>query len=225
MVQPQRGRAARRCLNLGLSSRSSVRGGPTVAEGRSNRSPDNRRRARSLVHRLCDQPEVDASYGEGPCPFLPGKSLWQKVRFAKRQAILQQFGWTRFCPATLKETTPANSNSCGADVIPNWLEYPAAIGVAHPCIEAWLLSDAAAITRAMGLAQQPEVPMEPESLPAPYKDRSQNPKVVLGRCTGSTGPSLRRRDDADCTENRDLDAIRLAAQGVSPHSRMRLSGL
>ncbi len=37
-----------------------------------------------------------------------------------------------------------------------------AIGVAHPCIESWLLADAAAIRRALALPATPKLPAEPE---------------------------------------------------------------
>ena len=38
-----------------------------------------------LVHRLCDRPG-SMRVRLRPLPFLQGKGLWQKVRFAKRQA-------------------------------------------------------------------------------------------------------------------------------------------
>jgi hypothetical protein len=39
-----------------------------------------------LVHRLCNRP-VSMRVRRRPLPFLQGKGLWQKVRFAKRQAF------------------------------------------------------------------------------------------------------------------------------------------
>jgi len=42
-----------------------------------------------------------------------------------------------------------------------------AVGVAHPCVEAWLLVDSLAIARALGLSNSVVVPSNPESLPAP----------------------------------------------------------
>lgn len=61
-----------------------------------------------------------------------------------------------------------------------------AIGVAHPCIEAWLLSDASAVRRGLSLNQRPPVPPDPESLPAPQANRTHNPKTVLAACSPNT---------------------------------------
>jgi hypothetical protein len=57
--------------------------------------------------------------------------------------------------------------------------YPMAIGIAHPCIEAWLLADPTAIRRGLDLPSTPKVPAEPEQLPAPLQNRANNPKTVL----------------------------------------------
>ena len=59
-----------------------------------------------------------------------------------------------------------------------------AIGVAQPCIEAWLLADATAIRRGLELSDTPAVPAEPELLPAPCEDDRQNPKRVLVKAAG-----------------------------------------
>src|SRR5205823_153554 len=113
-----------------------------------------------------------------PLPFLQGKGLWQKVRFAKRQALNSGSGGLVFVLDT-EGNHPGQLQQLRRGRDFESVEYPTAVGVAHPCIEAWLLADASAISRAMGLEQRPEVPVEPESLPAPCKDRSQNPKVLL----------------------------------------------
>ncbi len=68
-----------------------------------------------------------------------------------------------------------------------YLDLPTAIGVAHPCIEAWLLADPSAIRAGLKLMGDPHVPEDPESLPAPCDDRTNNPKTHLAQCAGQTG--------------------------------------
>jgi hypothetical protein len=62
-----------------------------------------------------------------------------------------------------------------------------AIGVARPCIEAWLLSDGAALRLALILSRTPELPEEPESLPSNRRD-PQHPKQVLAQIGASSQP-------------------------------------
>lgn len=69
-------------------------------------------------------------------------------------------------------------------------EFPLAVGVAHPCIEAWLLADAAAIRRGLELPGNPALPDQPESLPAPRNDRKNNPKTALAALAPSTKREL-----------------------------------
>ena len=61
---------------------------------------------------------------------------------------------------------------------------PMVIGVAHPCLEVWLMADAAPIKKVFGLDSSPQVPAKPEELPAPCHDRKRNPKTELVRCAG-----------------------------------------
>jgi hypothetical protein len=158
-----------------------------------------------FVHRLCDRPN-SMRVRRRPLPFLHGKGLWQKVRFAKRQSFNSGSAGLVFVldtegnhPGQLRELQRGRNFE-----LP---EYPAAVGVAHPCIEAWLLADASALSRAMGLALQPQVPAKPESLPAPFKDRSQNPKILLSRCAGLNRP-LSSAETTRIALIQDLDAIR-----------------
>jgi hypothetical protein len=72
--------------------------------------------------------------------------------------------------------------------IQEWLGQsakPIAVGVAHPCIEAWLLCAAGPIKKGCKRdALNGKLPHDPELLPAPRKDRRRNPKVVLQRISG-----------------------------------------
>jgi hypothetical protein len=159
-----------------------------------------------LVHRLCNEPD-SMRVRRRPLPFLQGKGLWQKVRFAKRQAFNSGSAALVFVLDT-EGNHPAQLDKLRRGRDFELSEYPAAIGVAHPCLEAWLLSDGAAITRAIGLALQPDVPTEPELLPAPHHDRSHNPKIILGRCASLNRPLSSKETTKIALEIRDLNTIR-----------------
>jgi hypothetical protein len=160
-----------------------------------------------LVHGLCDRPD-SMRVRRRALQFLQGKSLWKKVQFAKRQAFYSGSAGLVFVLDTEgNHPGPLDELRRGREFeLPM---YPTAIGVAHPCIEAWLLADSSAITRALGLGERANVPSEPESLPAPCKDRNQNPKARLARSVGRD----RHLSSAETTrivqEIRDLDAIRI----------------
>ena len=87
--------------------------------------------------------------------------------------------------------------------------FPMAIGIAHPCIEAWLLTDGTAIRRGLDLPATPTVPEEPENLPAPCVDRSNNPKTAL-RAAGGCARAELSTDEKDkiATAINDLDRLR-----------------
>jgi hypothetical protein len=160
-----------------------------------------------LVHRLCDEPE-SMRVRRRPLPFLQGKGLWQKVRFAKRQAFNSKSAGLVFVIDT-EGSHPGQLEQLQRGRDFELHEFPAAVGVAHPCIEAWLLADASAISRALGLASlRADVPEEPETLPAPYKDRKQNPKAVLARCAGQGRPLSSAQTTRIVQVVRDLDVIR-----------------
>ena len=133
--------------------------------------------------------------------------MWQKVRFAKRQAFYNGSAGFAFVLDT-EGDHPGQLEKLKRGRDAELLEYPAAVGVTHPCIEAWLLADASAITRALGLAQRADVPEVPESLPAPCKGRKQNPKAVLGRCAGQDRPLSSSQTTRIVLEIRDLNVIR-----------------
>ncbi len=159
-----------------------------------------------LVHRLCDRPS-SMRVRRRPLPFLQGKGVWQKLRSAKRQAFNSGSAGPVFVLDT-EGNHPGQLEQLrrGRDFeLPN---YPAAIGVAHPCIEAWLLADASAISRALELEHPVEVPPEPETLPAPCKDRTQNPKIRLARCAGLNRHLSATETTQIARTIRDLDAIR-----------------
>ena len=168
--------------------------------------PPNRGVVPVFVHGLCDRPS-SMQVRRRRLAFLDRGGLMRKLRFAKSQAFYSGSAGLVFVldtegnhPGLLKELL----HECGS----TFKEYPAAVGVAHPCIEAWLLADAPAISRAMELAKQPDVPAEPESLPAPCKNRDHNPKVLLGRCAGLKHPLSSAETTRIAHQIRNLDTIR-----------------
>ena len=163
--------------------------GPTDLGMQYNRAkPPNEGVVPIFVSTLCGRPphlQVKCK----PLQFLQGKGTHQKVKFAKRQAkingsagivfVLDTEGKTKSVLADLKR---------GRDSVSP--DFPAAVGVAHPCVEAWLLVDAVAIALVLGLPAPPALPADPESLPAPCNNRTNNPKTVLGACANSPQTDL-----------------------------------
>lgn len=94
----------------------------------------------------------------------------------------------------------------GRDAGPS--DVPMAVGVAHPCIESWLLADGTAIRRGLKLERTPDVPQEPEELPAPREDRKKNPKTILARIARSRNKELSadEKDDVALAMN-DMDLV------------------
>jgi hypothetical protein len=110
--------------------------------------------------------------------YLQGKGLWQKVRFAKRQARYNK----STCGAVFVLDTEGDDGvvqelTRGRDY--ELAGFPLAVGAARPCIESWLLVDSSAVRQTLGLDHLPELPEDPESLPAPSHNRTHNPKTVL----------------------------------------------
>jgi hypothetical protein len=161
-----------------------------------------------LLHTLCGRPANMLVKRYGPL-FLQRKgTLPQKVQFAKRQATYNRSAGAAFVvdsEGALKERmsdlTKGRRMETG--------DFPMVLGVAHPCIEAWLLADASAIRRGLDLTHNPEVPSEPEKLPAPRQDRRRNAKTELARAAGQS-----RRDLSATEKDRigrgmsDMDLVR-----------------
>jgi hypothetical protein len=149
-----------------------------------------------LTHKLCGKPnrmrvKTKVLFS------LQGKGLPEKVKFAKRQAFYnrgtQAVVFVRDSEGgekELSETKAAMEKGRDAE----GLSIPMAIGVAHPCIESWLLTDAAAIRRGLELSSNPTVPDKPESLPAPCMSRKNNPKAALVRAAGSAKKELSAKE-------------------------------
>ncbi len=162
-----------------------------------------------LVHALCGKPN-GMLVKRRAFAFLQGKKLPQKVHFAKRQACYNGSAGAVFVVDSEGDTRELTKKKFdlehGRDqALP---EFPMAVGVAHPCIEAWLLADASAIRRACRLPRDPEMPHEPEQLPAPNRDRNACPKAVLGQVAGAKGPLESEEMWRIASEVRQLDLLR-----------------
>lgn len=166
-----------------------------------------------LTHKLCGKPQRMLVKRRAYATLQgKGKGRWRKVQFAKRQAhynrttdglvfVLDSEGDHEKLKST-KEDLEKGRDADG-------LSIPMAVGVAHPCIESWLLADATAIRRGLDLHESPEVTEEPESLPAPCEDRKRNPKTVLARAAGSTKKELSaEQKDKIATAVNDLALLR-----------------
>lgn len=134
-----------------------------------------------LTRRICgDTPHMVVKTKR--YPHLQSRlARWRKVHFAKKMASNNGSDGCVFVIDSEGDKESVQKELVkGRDSI--YPSYPMAIGVAHPCIEAWLLADASAIRRGMNLVQRPTVPSRPEELPAPQHDAKNNPKVALASC-------------------------------------------
>ena len=128
-----------------------------------------------------------------PFPHLQGKGLWQKVKFAKRQAFSNGSAGAVFVMDSEGNHRGRLAElSRGRDAA--YREFPMAVGIAHPCIEAWLLVDSLTIARALGLSNPPVGPSNPENLPAPRANPDHNPKRVLAICAGRSAKAISWRE-------------------------------
>jgi hypothetical protein len=133
-----------------------------------------------LVHRLCDRPPTMVAKRR-PFAFLQGKNLAQKVRFARRQAYYNRSAGAVFVMDSEgdERRRRAVQDEMAKGREQDQLTLPMAIGVAQPCIEAWLLVDEQVIRRVAGIEGSLALPAEPELLPAPCRSKTANPKAVL----------------------------------------------
>ena len=137
-----------------------------------------------LVHALCGKPATMRVKRYGRRFMMRSGTLKQKARFAKRQARYNGSAGAVFVvdsdgdlKGRTRELVEGRRMETG--------DFPMAIGVAHPCVEAWLLADDGAIRRALNLSTDPACPEQPETLPATGRDRRRNAKTELARIAGA----------------------------------------
>lgn len=192
-----------------------------VGEGRTElgrgKSPDEQKPTRPnqgvlpiLVHSLCGRPDAMLVKCRKHSS-LQGKTRAQKVQFAKRQAMYNGSAGMVFVvdsdgdwKGRIRELTDGRNREHP--------QYPAAVGVAHPCIEAWLLADATAVQQGLSLLNAPAVCDDPEKLPAPCRDRNKNPKTVLCDVAGKSAASRQeisaQEKDRIATAMNDMNLLR-----------------
>jgi hypothetical protein len=169
-------------------------------------SPPNTGALPIIVHSLCGKPN-EMLVVRRQHASLQGKTRAQKVHFAKRQASCNGSAGVVFVldsegdlKERRKELIEGRDRGCP--------EYPMAVGVAHPCIEAWLLTDAGAIRQGLGLAELPAIPEKSEQLPAPCHNQKNNPKAILRKIAETAKRELCSRDKDSIAALIDLSLLR-----------------
>jgi hypothetical protein len=169
-----------------------------------------------LLHKLCGRPD-EMLVKRRRFAHLEGRSLKQKVLYAKRQASCNGANGVVFVVDTEGERPDRKLKEMAEGRDEKLSDYPMAIGVAHTCIEAWLLADPAAIARGVGLASHPIVPSDPEGLPAPQKRSGDDPKTVLAKCVGQQGALPSVTTTAIARAMKDLSQVeRVCLWGFAP---------
>ncbi len=133
-----------------------------------------------LVHKICKKPG-NMRVIRRRVSLLRGKTLAEKVYFERYQAIYSKYrGIVLVVDSDGKlELTRKNWHEAREKSNARLSNHlPMAIGIAHPCIESWLLSDATAIRRGLELERTPVVSDNPESL-SPKKSNKNHPKNVF----------------------------------------------
>lgn len=159
-----------------------------------------------LLHKLCGKPDRMLVKSRR-LMHLEGRTLRKKVWLAKHQAwvngsnaavfVIDSDAKPKALPRMRAELEDGRDGGLE--------EFPMAVGVAQPCIESWLLTDATAIRRGLDLPETPAVPDKPEELAAPNQDRNRNPKTELVRIAGSRTKELSTKEkDSIAGEMNDI---------------------
>ena len=156
-----------------------------------------------LVHGLCGHPN-SMKVRRRKAAFLMGRGQCEKLRFAMTQyrgsrGVVYVVDTDGDHPGRIDRLRAIRDSIMPA--------YPAVVGVAHPCIEAWLLGDPKAIRRAFGLPQPIAVTETPEELPATKDKTGGDPKAVLGRCLGRSGAMPADKTTRIALQIRDYEAL------------------
>ncbi len=179
------------------------------SQGGPSPQPPDRGMIPILVHTLCGRPPTMRVKCRR-LAFLQKKgSLSQKVRFGRSQARITGSHAVVFVvdsDGNWKSKYSELVKGRDMDLVP---QFPTALGVAHPCIEAWLLADAGAIQRAMALPGAPTLPPKPENLPAPSQNCAASPKSVLAQAASKPG-QLKAQEKWDIA--REMDNMELVCQ-------------
>ncbi|MGB4728191.1 MAG: hypothetical protein WBH86_12380, partial [Thermogutta sp.] len=109
-----------------------------------------------LVNKLCGCPN-NILVRCRPLAFLikKGGSLAKKVKFARQQARISESAGIVVVVDSDGHWKKKHDELIKGRNMDQMPSFPTALGVAHPCIEAWLLPDAVAIQRAFKLKAPP----------------------------------------------------------------------
>jgi Domain of unknown function (DUF4276) len=135
-----------------------------------------------LAFRLCESPDAMHVRRRKPLFLQKATPLWRRVQQSKMRAadacddgLIYVVDTEGEKPQKLRAALEKGRDS-------KYATFPTAVGVAHPCIEAWLLADAGAIQRAFDLSQSPDLPGSPEGIPdAPKKSPGSHYKRLLAQ--------------------------------------------
>ena len=163
-----------------------------------------------LLHKLCGEPRnMDCNCRK--FSHLEGDGFKKKFVLAKRRAslcgsagvvaVVDSEGTTTDMKKLLRKMKKARDQER--------TDFPMAVGVAQPCIEAWLLTDATAIQLALNLSHFPKIPNNPEKLPAPRKNKENSPKKTLAKAAGVRKDELSvKQKEAIARAINDLQLLR-----------------
>ncbi len=127
-----------------------------------------------FVHRLCQSPS-HMLVRRQRVPFLMNAHKpWRRLVQAKDRAAIAKSAGLVYVVDTESTDSGVLKQMRKSHLPPpksRHDQFPAALGFAHPCIEAWLLCDAVAIKKAAGVPAIPPLPAAPESLPGAPKNK------------------------------------------------------
>ncbi len=173
-----------------------------------------------LTHKLCGRPDSMRVKCRRP-PHLQGKKLWQKVQFAKLQAYNNGSAGMVFVvdtegdhPRQLKELEKGRDSKLA--------EYPSAVGVAHPCIEAWLLTNDKAIIRALELRGRLRFRKNPSCYRPHARIESITPSSSLANAPDVRKHFRRGKQQESPSKSVIFTSFELDARPASHPSRSRL---
>jgi Domain of unknown function (DUF4276) len=152
-----------------------------------------------LLHRLCDEPDDMLVRRRKPLFLRKRTPLWRRVEQTKIRAADHGEAGLVYVVDTEGDKPQKKLDDLNKGRSAKRLDFPMAIGVCHPCVEAWLLADAVAIQLAFKLPTFPPLPSTPEDLPgAPKKSPGAFYKKTLATAAGQN------RDDLSAQEKSDI---------------------
>jgi hypothetical protein len=160
-----------------------------------------------LVHKICNKPE-NMRVIRKRVSHLRGKKPAEKIEFERFQAFHSNYNGLVLVvdsDGKLNEVRKIWFDAREKSELALTSPLPMAIGVAHPCIESWLLADATAIRRGLELDGTPDLPENLEALSAKQEDKN-HPKYVF-HTQVKKNVSAKEKDRIAATMN-DLELVK-----------------